>query len=75
MTTQNNSEALLNYLINQANTEKKDWFGFKQQKITGINLAYKIAENHADKLTPDEVVEYVRKLNDAIFQKLIMGSK
>jgi hypothetical protein len=75
MTTQNNSEALLNYLINQANTEKKDWFGFKQQKITGINLAYKMAENHADKLTPDEVVEYVRKLNDCIFQKLIMGSK
>lgn len=74
MTIQNNSEALLNYIISQANTEKKDWFGFKQQKITGINLAYKIAEAHADKLTPDEVVEYVRQLNDCIFHKLIKGS-
>jgi hypothetical protein len=73
MTTQNNSEALLNYLISQANTEKKDWFGFKQQKITGINLAYRMAENHADKLSPEEIVEYVRQLNDCIFHKLIMG--
>jgi hypothetical protein len=74
MTIQNNSEALLNYIVSQANTEKKDWFGFKQQKITGINLAYQIAEIHADKLTPDEVVEYVRQLNDCIFHKLIKGS-
>jgi hypothetical protein len=73
MTTQNNSEALLNYLISQANTEKKDWFGFKQQKITGINLAYRMAENLGDKLSPEEIVEYVRQLNDCIFHKLIMG--
>ena len=73
MTTQNNSEALLHYLISQANTEKKDWVGFKQQKITGINLAYRMAENLGDKLSPEEIVEYVRQLNDCIFHKLIMG--
>jgi hypothetical protein len=73
MTIQNNSQDLLNYLLSQANSGSKDWFGFKQQKIAGINLAYRIAEYHADKLSPEEVVDYVNKLNNAIFNKLIKG--
>ena len=67
------SNDLLSFLISQSNSEAKNWFGFKQQRIAGINLAYKIAENHADKLSADEIVEYVRQLNDSIFHKLIMS--
>jgi hypothetical protein len=73
MTIQNNSQDLLNYLLSQANSGAKDWFGFRQQKIAGINLAYRIAEVHADKLSPEEIVEYVNKLNNTIFTKLIKG--
>jgi hypothetical protein len=73
MTIQNNSQDLLNYLLSQANSGVKDWFGFRQQKIAGINLAYRIAEIHADKLSPEEIVDYVNKLNNAIFTKLIKG--
>jgi hypothetical protein len=36
-------------------------------------LAYEIAKIHADKMTPEEVVEYVIRLNNAIFQKLLKG--
>tara|TARA_R110000822_G_scaffold45364_1_gene121419 strand:+ start:7817 stop:8044 length:228 start_codon:yes stop_codon:yes gene_type:complete len=62
---------LLGYLVMQANSGQKNWFGFAQQRLTGINLAHEIAANHADTMSPDEVVDYVVKLNNAIYQKII----
>ena len=69
----NNSEDLLNYIVSQANSGQKNWFGFHQQRITGIYIAYEIAKNHADKMSPDEIADYVLKLNNSIYQKLIKG--
>jgi hypothetical protein len=72
MTTQiKSSDDLLSYLVSQANSGQKNWFGFAQQRLTGINLAHEIAKNHADKLSPEEVVDYVIKLNNTIYQKII----
>jgi hypothetical protein len=72
MTTQiSNSDDLLSYLVAQAGSGQKNWFGFSQQRLTGIALAHDIAKNHADKLTPDEAVDYAVKLNNAIYQKII----
>jgi hypothetical protein len=62
---------LLGFLIAQAGSGQKNWFGFAQQRLTGINLAHEIAANHADKMSPDEVVDYVVSLNNNIYQKLI----
>jgi ribosomal protein L11 methylase PrmA len=73
MTIQNNSQDLLNFLLTQANSGAKDWFGFKQQKIAGIDAAYKIAIAHADKMSPEEVTDYVVRLNNSIFNKLLKG--
>jgi hypothetical protein len=75
MIEQKGSQDLLNYIVTQANSGNKDWFGFQQQRIAGINMAYEIAKHHADKLSPDEVVEYVARLNNAIFEKLIKVAK
>ena len=72
-TTIQNSTDLLGYLIEQAGTGKKDWFGWPQQKIVGINLCYDIARNHANSMTPDEIVDFVHSLNNTIFKKIIMG--
>jgi len=65
------SNDLLGFLEAQAATGDKQWFGFLQQKIIAITLAHQIAANHADKLTPDQIVEYVVELNNQIFQKII----
>ena len=73
MPTIQNSTDLLNFIISQANSGHKNWFGFQEQKIAGINTAYEMAIIHADKMTPDEIVEYVLRLNNAIFQKIIKG--
>jgi hypothetical protein len=73
MTTQNNSQDLLNYLVSQANSGQKNWFGFQQQRIAGINAAYEIAKNHADTMTPEECADYALKLNNAIYNKLVKG--
>lgn len=73
MTIQNNSEALINYLITQANSGQKNWFGFQQQRIAGIHIAYEIAKRHADKMSPEEVADYANRLNNAIYNKLIKG--
>jgi hypothetical protein len=73
MTTIQNSTDLLNFIITQANSGQKNWFGFQEQKIAGINTAYAMAINHADKMTPDEIVDYVLRLNNLIFQKIIKG--
>jgi hypothetical protein len=69
----NNSEALLTYLIKQSDSGQKNWFGYLQQRVAGINLAHQIAANHADKMNPDEVVDYVVRLNNAIYNKIIKG--
>lgn len=65
------SDDLLAYIVSQANSGQKNWFGFAQQRITGINLAHEIAKHHADKLTPEECVDYAIGLNNAIYQKII----
>jgi hypothetical protein len=62
---------LLGFLISQAGSGQKNWFGFAQQRLTGINLVHEIAANHADKMSPEEVVDYVIALNNNIYQKLI----
>ena len=62
---------LLGFLITQAGSGQKNWFGFAEQRLTGINLAHEIAARHADKMTPAEVVEYVVSLNNSIYTKLI----
>jgi hypothetical protein len=74
MTTIQNSNDLLSYLVTLSQTGQKNWFGFPQQRIAGIHLAYEIAIAHADKMSPEEVVEYVVRLNNAIFQKLLKGA-
>lgn len=66
---------LLSYLVNQAGSGTKNWFGFQQQRITGINLAYEIAARHADKLSPKEIAEYVVDLNNEIYRNLISEKK
>jgi hypothetical protein len=75
MTTINNNNDLLSFLISQSNSGVKNWFGFQQQRIAGINTAYEIAKRHADKLSPEEVVDYVVKLNNAIYQKMIKNGE
>lgn len=62
---------LLGFLISQAGSGQKNWFGFAEQRLTGINLAHEIAARHADKMTPVQVVEYVVALNNCIYTKLI----
>jgi hypothetical protein len=73
MTKETNTEALLNYLVTQTQTGQKNWFGFQQQRVAGIDLAYRIATIHADKMSPDDVVDYVIELNNAIYNKMIKG--
>jgi hypothetical protein len=62
---------LLGFLITQAGSGQKNWFGFAEQRLTGIHLAHEIAANHANTMTPIEVVEYVVNLNNSIYKHLI----
>ena len=71
----NNSEALLTFLVSQFNTGQKNWFGFPQQRLAGIHIAYEIAKHHADKTTPDECADYAVRLNNAIYAKIVKGSE
>lgn len=70
MKIENNTD-LLGYLLNQASSGNKNWFGFPQQRLAGIHVAYEIAKRHAGTMTPEEVVDYVVKLNNTIYQKMI----
>ena len=66
---------LLSFLISQSNSGVKNWFGFQQQRIAGINTAYQIAAIHADKLSPEEIVDFVIGLNNAIYHKMIKNGE
>ena len=74
MTIQNNSDALLTFIVTQANSGQKNWFGFHEQRVAGIDTAYKMAIYHADKMSPRQIAEYVRDLNQAIFDVVIKNS-
>jgi hypothetical protein len=71
MDTTRGSNELLQYLLTQANSGNKNWFGWQQQRLTAIYLAYEIAKNHADKMSPEEIVAYVQRLNNTIYNKIL----
>lgn len=66
-----NSDDLLNFLAVQAEKDGKQWFGYLQQRMTGVSLCHQIAARHADTMTPDQVVSYVKELNNLIFHRII----
>lgn len=72
MQIQNNND-LLAYLIDRAKSGEARWFGFEQQKIAGIQLCYEMAKIYADKMTAEQIVDYVIKLNGQIYSKLLTG--
>lgn len=71
MTDIKNGEDLLAFVISQSKSGQKAWFGFTQQKIIGIYMCYEIARLHADRMSPEDVAEYVFQLNNAVFEKII----
>lgn len=71
MTDIKDSEDLLAFIIMQSKSGQKAWFGFTQQKIIGIYMCYEIARLHADRMSPEDVAEYVFQLNNAVFEKII----
>jgi hypothetical protein len=70
MTAIQNTNDLLGFLINQAES-RKDWFGFTQQRLTAVSLAHDIAKIHANTMSPEEVVDFAVRVNDAIYQNII----
>lgn len=73
-TTIQNTDDLLSFLVTQSNSSK-NWFGFTQQRITAIALAHDIAKNHANTMTPEQVVTYAVDLNECIYQKIIKTNR
>ena len=72
MNTHNSgSNDLLAFIITQANSGQKNWFGFQQQRIAGIDVVYKMAIAHGDTMSPEQVVDYVIKLNNTIYDKMV----
>ena len=71
MTTIQNANDLLKYLVEQSMSTNKNWYSFSVQRVIGIYACYEIAKNHADKMTPDEIANYVVELNNAIFKTLV----
>lgn len=74
MTTIQNSQDLFAFILSQASSGQKNWFGFQQQRIAGIHVAYEIAKRHADTMTPEEVVDYVIRLNNSIYTRMLKGT-
>lgn len=66
-----NTDDLLAFLAQQAEKDGKQWFGYLQQRMTGVSLCHQIAARHADTMTPAEVVNYVKELNNEIFHRII----
>lgn len=74
MTTIQNSQDLFAFILSQASSGQKNWFGYQQQRVAGIHLAYEIAKRNAETMTPDQVVDYVIRLNNAIYNRMLKGN-
>lgn len=68
------SNDLLNFLVAQSGASK-NWFGYTEQRITAIALAHDIARNHADKIGPEQAVDYAVALNQAVYDKIIKTTR
>ena len=68
-----NQNDLLSFLLRQQELKPGFWFGFPEQKITGVQLAHQLAINFADIMTPEQVANYVVELNNQVFDKIIKG--
>ncbi|CAB4121442.1 hypothetical protein UFOVP11_25 [uncultured Caudovirales phage] len=68
-----NTEHLLAYIISQADSGTKAWFNYPQQRIVGIYMCYELAKAHANTMTPEEVIEYVVKMNNLIYHKIVIS--
>lgn len=68
-----NTEHLLAYIISQADSGTKAWFNYPQQRIVGIYMCYELARNHANTMTPEEIIEYVQHLNNLVYSKIVAG--
>lgn len=68
--TEQASTGLINYLLVQQG-RSKNWFGFKEQKTIAVDTAHRMAVAHGDKMTPEQIVDYVTRLNNLIYLKLI----
>lgn len=66
-----NTNDLLNFLVSQAEARPNGWFGFFEQKVTGIQLAHEMALRFADKMSPEQIVDYVVELNNLIFKNIV----
>ena len=73
MTDITNSHDLLSYIVSQASSGQKNWFGFQQQRIIGIHVAYEIAKAHADTMTPKQITSFVKELNNSVYIDLVKG--
>lgn len=68
--TEQVTTGLINYLLVQQG-RSKNWFGFKEQKTIAVDTVHRMAVAHGNVMTPEQIVEYVTKLNNLIYQKLI----
>ena len=41
------------------------------QYLISQSSSHKIAANHADKLTPEYIVDFVKRLNDEIYENIL----
>lgn len=71
----NSENDLLRYLQDRMLSGDSNWFSYPEQRLTGIALAHEIAARHADKFTPEQVVDYVVKLNNAIYTNMLRSKK
>ncbi|CAB4242185.1 hypothetical protein UFOVP83_18 [uncultured Caudovirales phage] len=62
---------LLGFLLERQG-ERKDWFGFKEQRTLAVVLSFEMAKHHGNTMTPDQVTDYASKLCNSIYKKLIM---
>ncbi len=46
-------------------------FQFWKQRLTAVSLAHEIAKNHANTMSPEEVVDFAVRVNDSIYQHII----
>ena len=68
-----NTNDLLNFLVTQAES-RKDWFGFTQQKMTGIQLVHQIAANHANTMIYPYIHQTpVMPRNESILKYVILA--
>ena len=70
-----NVDDIFSLMLAEAKSGNKQWFNHVTQRISVLDLAFRMAPHVANHMSPEELVEYARKTVQILHDKVVVPQK